>query len=153
MSKAEWWVLAVLRGVLFLGSAFCALVFTAGLAYSGSVPVIVLYAVLSMAPAAIVCWVLTATKGGDWWTFGYVAVGADGITVAVLRDLIVSTLGRAAPPPQRGRRNSTRVLQVTWVMIGARMPRVASRSAVNTAPITTAAITSERLRVATVTRT
>jgi len=53
----------------------------------------------------------------------------------------------------RGSRNSTRVLQVTWVTIGASTPRVASRSAVKTAPITTAAATSVRFRVATVTRT
>jgi hypothetical protein len=92
MSSAEWWVIAVLRGVLFVGGVLFSLWLSIGLAWSGSVPAVVVYGVLAMAPAALVCWVLTATRAGDRWTFAYVSVWAAGILVATVRHLVVTAL-------------------------------------------------------------
>ena len=74
MSRTEFWVWVVLRGLVFVPGFLFALYFTLGLGYGG-IHVGLLLAQLSLAPAAVVCWVLASVgKGGDRWTAGYVAV-------------------------------------------------------------------------------
>lgn len=80
------------RGCIFLTGAFLALMLSAALAYSGSVPAPFVLAVLGLAPVSIVCWALAGTRAGDRWTAGYLSVWAIGIVAATLRDLLVSTL-------------------------------------------------------------
>lgn len=92
LSRDEPWLRHVARGCIFLTGAFFALILSAALAYSGSVPAALVLAVLGLAPASIVCWALAATKAGDKWTAGYLSVWVAGIVIATLRDLLVSTL-------------------------------------------------------------
>ena len=51
----------------------------------------------------------------------------------------------------RGRKNNTRMLQLRWVRMGARIPPLARRSRAKTLPMTTAAATSATFNVAMVT--
>jgi hypothetical protein len=57
------------------------------------------------------------------------------------------------PSTQPGMARIMSVDQVTWVRVGARMPRVARRSSMNTVPIAAAATTRATFSVATVTST
>ena len=81
----------------------------------------------------------TSTHGSTgrrrgWMTAGACAVLAEGVA-------------------QPGMARSMSVDQVTWVRVGARMPRVARRSSMNTVPIAAAATTRATFSVATVTST
>ena len=91
LSRHEPWLRHVARGCIFLAGAFCALILSAVLAYSGSAPAPFVLAVFILAPASIVCWALTATRAGDQWTVGYLSVWAIGSLTATLRDLLGST--------------------------------------------------------------
>ena len=91
LSRHEPWLRHVARGSIFLTGGFCALILSAALAYSGSVPGPFVLAVFSLSPASIVCWALTATKAGDKWTLGYLSAWVIGIVAVTLHDLLVST--------------------------------------------------------------
>ncbi len=74
MTTSERWVWVALRGLVFVPGALFAMVLAANLGYFGQ-PLPFVLGQLSLAPAALVCWILASgTTGGDRWTAGYLAV-------------------------------------------------------------------------------
>ena len=83
-----WWASVLLRGVVFSGGIFLALAVTLVLAYGGLVHTVFLWGQLSLAPIAVLFWVLASfTKAGDRWTAAYVAIWAS--------ELIIVSIGSA----------------------------------------------------------
>lgn len=69
------WVLIILRGIVFVGGICYALGATLVLAYGGLVDPIFMLAQLSLAPAAVVFWILASlTRAGDRWTLAYIGI-------------------------------------------------------------------------------